>query len=89
MTATTDFTTLYAPGLPPPAQPYNGFPKYTFVGGHNDAERVPVEALTQAVTDVLRREGATLAMYARPNISRHAMDVGPRPVLRAALGFRA
>jgi 2-aminoadipate transaminase len=58
-----DFTPLLAPGLPPPALRWNGFPKYNFVGGHNDADHVPVEALVKAASDVLTREGATLATY--------------------------
>src|SRR5262249_51231789 len=58
-----DFAPLLAPGLPPPAVKGNGFPKYNFVGGHNDAEHVPVEHLTAAATAVLTREGATLATY--------------------------
>jgi 2-aminoadipate transaminase len=58
-----DFAPLLAPGLPPPAARWNGFAKYNFVGGHNDAEHVPVEALVKAANDVLTREGATLATY--------------------------
>ena len=58
-----DFTPLLAPGLPPPAVRWNGFAKYNFVGGHNDADHVPVEALVEAANDVLTREGATLATY--------------------------
>jgi 2-aminoadipate transaminase len=58
-----DFTPLLAPGLPPPVVRWNGFAKYNFVGGHNDAELVPVEALVKAANDVLTREGATLATY--------------------------
>ena len=64
MTATTiDFSALYAAGLPAAAQPWTGFPKYNFVGGHNDIERVPVEALRAAADTALAREGATLALY--------------------------
>ena len=37
-----DFAPLLAPGLPAPAIKWNGFPRYNFVGGHNDAEQVPV-----------------------------------------------
>jgi hypothetical protein len=37
-----DFTTLLAPGLPPPAVKWTGFPRHNFVGGHNDPEQVPV-----------------------------------------------
>ncbi len=58
-----DFAPLFAAGLPPPAVKWTGFPKYNFVGGHNDAEHVPVDALVKAAHDVLTREGATLATY--------------------------
>jgi len=58
-----DFTSLFAPGLPPPAARWNGFAKYNFIGGHNDADQVPLEALIKAANDVLTREGRTLATY--------------------------
>ena len=58
-----DYTSLLAPGLPAPAVKYTGFPKYNFVGGHNDAEQVPVDDLVAAATAVLTREGRTLATY--------------------------
>jgi 2-aminoadipate transaminase len=68
MTANTsgapfDFGPLLAPNLPPAAAKFNGFPKYNFVGGHNDASQVPVDALIAAVTAVLKREGTTLSTY--------------------------
>src|SRR6266436_5750397 len=63
MTAPFDFAPLLAPGTPAPAVKWNGFPKYNFIGGHNDAKHVPVDALIAAATAVLRREGATLATY--------------------------
>ena len=52
-----DFAPLLTPGLPPPALRWNGFPKYNFIGGHNDAEHVPLEALVKAANDVLTRVG--------------------------------
>ena len=58
-----DFGPLLAPGLPPPAAKWSGFPKYNFVGGHNDAAHVPVADLVKAANDVLTREGATLETY--------------------------
>ena len=58
-----DFAPLLAPGLPPPAAKWSGFPKYNFVGGHNDAAHVPLDDLVKATTDVLAREGRTLATY--------------------------
>src|SRR5215813_8257184 len=63
MTAPFDFAPLLAPNTPAPALKWNGFPKYNFIGGHNDAKHVPVDALIEAATTVLRREGRTLATY--------------------------
>lgn len=63
MTAPFDFAPLLAPGTPAPAVKWNGFPKYNFIGGHNDAKHVPVQALIDAATAVLKREGTTLATY--------------------------
>lgn len=58
-----DFTPLFAPHLPAPAARWKGFPKYNFVGGHNDGEAVPIPALIEAARSVLQREGHTLATY--------------------------
>jgi 2-aminoadipate transaminase len=58
-----DYTSLLAPGLPAPAVKYTGFPKYNFVGGHNDAEQLPLDDLVAAANAVLKREGRTLATY--------------------------
>jgi 2-aminoadipate transaminase len=61
--ATFDFEKLLRPDLPPPATPWSGFPEFNFVGGHNDADSVPVDELIAAATSVLRREGKTLSTY--------------------------
>jgi 2-aminoadipate transaminase len=58
-----DFTPLLASNLPPAAAKWNGFAKYSFVGGNNDPDHVPVDGLIAAMTAVLQREGATLATY--------------------------
>jgi len=58
-----DYTTLFRANLPPVAVKYNGFPKYNFVGGHNDAASVPVDDFIAAASKVLKREGSTLATY--------------------------
>ena len=60
---TFDVTGRFVAGLPAPAPRWAGFPRYNFVGGHNDPERIPVDALADAAATVLRREGASLAMY--------------------------
>ena len=62
-TTTFDFSGLLAKGLPEPAGRFAGFPKYNFVGGHNDPTQIPIEALTEAARSVLKREGSNLAMY--------------------------
>jgi 2-aminoadipate transaminase len=58
-----DFAPLLPAGLPAPAARWAGLAKYSFVGGNNDPEHVPVEGLIEAVNAVLRREGKTLATY--------------------------
>jgi 2-aminoadipate transaminase len=58
-----DYATLFRANLPAAAGKYNGFPKYNFVGGHNDAASVPVDELIAAAGTVLKREGSTLATY--------------------------
>ena len=40
-----DFTPLLPAGLPAPAARWTGLAKYSFVGGNNDPEQVPVEQL--------------------------------------------
>jgi 2-aminoadipate transaminase len=58
-----DFMPLLPAGLPAPAAKWTGLARYSFVGGNNDPDQVPVEGLTDAVKAVLRREGRTLATY--------------------------
>jgi 2-aminoadipate transaminase len=61
--ATFDLTSCLADGLPDPAPRFGGFPKYNFIGGHNDPVQIPIEGLIEATASVLRREGSKLAMY--------------------------
>src|SRR5215207_9233639 len=58
-----DFAPLLPAGLPAPAARWTGLAKYSFVGGNNDPDQVPVDGLIDAVSAVLRREGRTLATY--------------------------
>lgn len=80
-----DYTPFLRADLPAPAARFGGFPKYNFVGGHNDAGSVPVADLAAAASAVLTREGPTLATYGlnsgpqgykalREGISRHLGD---------------
>src|SRR3979490_1665757 len=64
MTSTPfDFAPLLPAGLPAAAAKWTGLAKYSFVGGNNDPDGVPVEGLIEAVNAVLKREGKTLATY--------------------------
>ncbi|MGX9431465.1 MULTISPECIES: aminotransferase-like domain-containing protein [Bradyrhizobium] len=58
-----DFAPLLPAGLPAPAAKWTGLAKYSFVGGNNDPDGVPVDGLIEAVNAVLRREGKALATY--------------------------
>jgi 2-aminoadipate transaminase len=58
-----DFAPLLPAGLPAPAAKWTGLAKYSFIGGNNDPDQVPVEGLIDAVNAVLKREGRTLATY--------------------------
>lgn len=66
-----DFAPLLARDLPPgAAKRWTAFPQHNFVGGHNDPEGIPVEALVDAVTRRLREKGSLLAVY--------GLDGGPQ-----------
>ncbi|MBW8268478.1 aminotransferase-like domain-containing protein [Caldovatus aquaticus] len=58
-----DYARLFRKDTPEPAPRWTGFPRYNFVGGHNDPTQVPAEALAAAAAAVLRREGPNLALY--------------------------
>jgi 2-aminoadipate transaminase len=57
------YSNLLAKDLPAAAPRWTGFPKYNFIGGHNDREHVPAAALAAAAEAVLRRDGADMALY--------------------------
>jgi 2-aminoadipate transaminase len=58
-----DFAPLLPAGLPAPAAKWTGLAKYSFIGGNNDPDQLPLEGLIDAVNAVLKREGRTLATY--------------------------
>src|SRR5215211_2059579 len=58
-----DYAPLLPAGLPAPAARWTGLAKYSFVGGNNDPDGVPVDGLIDAVNAVLKREGKALATY--------------------------
>ncbi len=60
---TFDTSSLFRADLPAEEQPWQPAPRYSFVGGHNDAANVPFGGLAEAAVSVLRREGPSLATY--------------------------
>lgn len=58
-----DFEAAFAPGLPAAAPRFTGFPRFNFIGGHNDPAQIPVEGLIEAAAAALRRDGQALALY--------------------------
>jgi 2-aminoadipate transaminase len=69
-----DYAPLLPAGLPAPAARWTGLAKYSFVGGNNDSEQVPVDGLVDAVNAVLKREGKALATY---NLAHGPQGYGP------------
>ncbi len=58
-----DYARLFRKGVPEPTPRFTGFPKYNFVGGHNDPTRIPTAALAEAAAAALTREAPSLALY--------------------------
>src|SRR3569832_1341676 len=58
-----DFGPLVPAGSPAPSARGTGLAKFSFIGGNNDPDGVPVEGLTAAIDAALMREGKSLATY--------------------------
>jgi len=62
MTATV--TRLFRSQLPAPAAaPFKGFPKFNFIGGHNDGQTLPLAAMADAASKMMLTHGHDLATY--------------------------
>ena len=61
--ASLDYTNLFAKDLPAAAGRWGGFAPYNFIGGHNNPDTIPIEALVESSARVLRQEGRNLATY--------------------------
>jgi len=46
-----------------PAMEWKGYPKYNFIGGHNDGESIPIKSLKESIEKIILREGKTLSKY--------------------------
>jgi 2-aminoadipate transaminase len=84
---TFDYSSFLRSDLPAPAAKWSGFPRYNFVGGHNDGDHVPIEELAEAAHRVLLREGKTLATYRLE--SGPQGYIGLRELIAAKLRARA
>ena len=58
-----DFGPLAPAGSPAPAARWTGLAKFSFIGGNNDPDGVPVDGLKAAIDAALTREGKSLATY--------------------------
>ena len=52
-----DFVPRFAKGLSARQPKWTAFPKFNFIGGHNDPESIPIEGLIEATARVLCRRG--------------------------------
>jgi 2-aminoadipate transaminase len=68
-----DFDAILTAGASGAAKPFSGYPPYHFVGGNINEATVPSHALADAVSDVIRNHGHTMAKY--------GMDSGPQGYL--------
>lgn len=57
------YASLFVDGLPAPSPRFSGMAKYALNAGHNDPTLVPMAALAEAASSVIRREGGKLAIY--------------------------
>ena len=46
-----------------PAIEWKGYPKFNFIGGHNDNESIPITSLKESIDKIILKEGKTLAKY--------------------------
>ena len=53
----------FSKSAPAAAARFTGLAKYNFIGGHNDRAEIPSDALAEAAASVIKREGASLALY--------------------------
>ena len=57
------YASRFRGGLPPAAPKFGGLPKYNFTGGHNDPSLIPVDALAEAASAVIRKNAPSKPCY--------------------------
>ena len=68
-----DYSALFNRDLPPPPAPWEGHPKYNFIGGHSDPDLVPTERFIESAARVFRGDSRNISMY--------NFDGGPQGIL--------
>ena len=58
-----DFDSFYHNDIRTATGKWSDFPAYNFIGGHNDASMVPVDALRESADRVMTEHGRRLATY--------------------------
>ena len=58
-----DYSALFNRGLPPPAAPWDGHPKFNFIGGHSDPDMVPTDGFIESAGRVFRGDPRNISMY--------------------------
>lgn len=82
-----DMTAAFRSDLPPAAEPFAPAPRFSFVGGHNDADSVPFTGLAEAAVSAIRRDGRALATY---NLGGAPLGLRPlREFVAGSLAARA
>ncbi len=68
-----DYSALFNRDLPPPPAPWEGHPRYNFIGGHSDPDLVPAERFIESAARVFRGDPRNISMY--------NFDGGPQGIL--------
>ena len=68
-----DYSSLFNRNLPPPPSPWEGHPKYNFIGGHSDPAMVPMDGFIESAGNVFRGDPRNISMY--------NFDGGPQGIL--------
>ena len=58
-----DYSSLFNRNLPSPTAPWEGHPRYNFIGGHSDPDMVPMEGFIEAAANVFRGDPRNISMY--------------------------
>ena len=58
-----DFNRIFPQDILPETGRWTGFPRFNFVGGHNDETFIPVDALKASAAAILDQHGSRLATY--------------------------